>query len=258
MNKYAEIILPLPLNKTFTYAIPSDFQGCVNVGYRVVVPFGVKKYYTGIVYSMHDVEPQGYEVKSIEYLLDDSPIVNFVQMELWQWIASYYMCAVGDVYKAALPSGLKVESESVVEMNDDYEGESNITEKEKKVLLWLQNKGRAKVNDIFKHVDVKAPLSVIKSLLEKEIIKVTEELKESYRPKTEVMVKLADGITEQGLNILLGSMNRSPRQRDLILSYLNLSALFSSESVRQVSKKQLLDKAGCSSSVFTSLAERGI
>lgn len=258
MNKYAEIILPLPLNKTFTYAIPYDFQGCVNVGYRVVVPFGVKKYYTGIVYSMHDVEAQGYEVKSIEYVLDDSPIVNSVQMDLWQWIASYYMCAVGDVYKAALPSGLKVESESVVEINDDYEGESNITEKEKKVLLWLQTRGKAKVNDIFKHVDVKAPLSVIKSLLEKEIIKVTEELKESYRPKTEVMVKLAEGITEQGLNILLGSMNRSPRQRDLILSYLNLSAMFSSESVHEVSKKQLLEATGCSASVFTSLVERGI
>lgn len=258
MNKYAEIILPLPLDKTFTYEVPYDYQRVVDVGYRVVVPFGAKKFYTGIVCSMHDIEPQGYDVKSIEYVLDDKPIVNNVQIELWQWIASYYMCAVGEVYKAALPSGLKVESETVVELNEDYGGENCFTEKENKVLLWLQAKGKSKVNDIFKNVDIKAPLSVVKSLLEKEIIKVTEELKESYRPKTEVMVKLAEGITEQGLNVLLGSMNRSPRQRDLILSYLNLSALFSSGTVREVSKKHLLDATACSSSVFTSLVERGI
>lgn len=106
---YADLILPLPLQGMFTYALPDSMQSAVQVGMRVLVPFGRNKTYLGIVARLHDNEPQGYEVKSVSQLMDASPIVTEGQLRLWQWIADYYLSPIGDVYKAALPAGLKAE-----------------------------------------------------------------------------------------------------------------------------------------------------
>lgn len=105
MTRFADVILPLPLYRYFTYRIPDDMQGRLRQGHRVVVSFGRAKFYTAIVIALHDTEPQGYEVKEIATLLDDDPIVLRPQLKFWEWIAEYYLCSVGDAYKAALPSG---------------------------------------------------------------------------------------------------------------------------------------------------------
>ena len=106
---YADLILPLPLQGTFTYALPAAMQSEVKVGMRVLVPFGRNKTYLGVVARLHDEQPQGYEVKSVTQLMDADPIVTPEQLRLWQWIADYYLSPIGDVYKAALPAGLKAE-----------------------------------------------------------------------------------------------------------------------------------------------------
>lgn len=106
---YADLILPLPLQGTFTYAVPASMQSAVRVGMRVLVPFGRSKTYLGIVARLHDERPQGYEVKSVAQLMDSEPIITPQQLQLWQWIADYYLAPIGDVYKAALPAGLKAE-----------------------------------------------------------------------------------------------------------------------------------------------------
>ena len=107
--RYADVVLPLPLEGFFTYSIPESFQQEGLVGCRVVVPFGKTKTYVALVVRIHDTTPKGYKVKPLKQRIDQSPIVNALQLNLWTWISSYYLSAMGDIYKAALPSGLKAE-----------------------------------------------------------------------------------------------------------------------------------------------------
>jgi primosomal protein N' (replication factor Y) len=120
MSQFADVLLPLYLPGTFTYRIPPTLQN-IAVGSRVLVPLGRKKIYTAIVVQTHDIEPKGYEIKEIISQLDDKPILRYPQLKFWDWISNYYMCTVGEVYKAAVPSGLKVESETCISVNPDYE-----------------------------------------------------------------------------------------------------------------------------------------
>ena len=119
MFQFADVILPLPLSKYYTYRIPEELQSDMRPGCRVIVPFGRKKYYTAIVVHIHPYAPADYETKDILTLLDESPILRRPQLKFWEWIAEYYLCSVGDVYKAALPSGLKLESETLISPNPD-------------------------------------------------------------------------------------------------------------------------------------------
>ncbi|MDE6417935.1 MAG: primosomal protein N', partial [Duncaniella sp.] len=111
---YAEVLLPVPIRGTFTYEVPAQMQGVISQGHRVIVPFGLRKSYTGIVQGFSLRRPEGFDVKKIEMLLDDGPIVRHPQMRFWQWLADYYLCTPGEVYRAAVPSGLKLESETFV------------------------------------------------------------------------------------------------------------------------------------------------
>lgn len=109
---YADVILPLPLQDTYTYAVPPEMESGIKRGCRVVVQFGAKKVYTAIVNKVHEQRPQFEAIKPISELLESQPIVNENQLSLWNWISSYYMCPIGDVYKAALPGGLKPKDEN--------------------------------------------------------------------------------------------------------------------------------------------------
>ena len=123
---YAEVILPKPLNTTFTYRVPDELHSQVKVGYRVIVPFGRKNtFYTAIVINITHIAPSDYEVKDLILTLDHYPIIRHPQLKLWQWISEYYLCAIGDVYKAAVPAGLKIESETIIELNPDFEENDN-------------------------------------------------------------------------------------------------------------------------------------
>ena len=127
METFVDVILPLPLNACFTYSLPPDMAGEVARGSRVVVPFGRKKFYTAIVQNVHFRPPEGYEVKAVSAVLDPHPVLLPGQFRFWQWVADYYLCTLGDVCKAALPSGLKIESETVVELNPDYEADTPLS-----------------------------------------------------------------------------------------------------------------------------------
>lgn len=109
--RYVDVILPLPLEGTFTYALPDSMLDKVQLGSRLTVPFGTKKTYSAIAERIHDTKPEGYTVKEVIEVLDDAPILLLSQLKLWQWISDYYLCPIGMVYKAALPSGLKEEDE---------------------------------------------------------------------------------------------------------------------------------------------------
>lgn len=151
-QQYAEVILPLPLNATFTYRIPEDMVQRIKVGQRVIVQFGSKKIYTGIIESISPIAPEGYEVKDIVSILDDFSITKHPQLKLWHWISEYYLCSIGDVYKAAVPAGLKVESETFIELDKDFEEdeENRLSEREVIICQLLEHEGKLSTSDIEK------------------------------------------------------------------------------------------------------------
>lgn len=261
MNAFADVVLPLPLYKYFTYRIPSDWQVALQPGSRVVVPFGRKKYYTAIVVRLHDVMPQGYEVKEILSILDDRPVLRRPQLQFWEWIADYYLCSVGDVYKAALPSGLKLESETTVTLNPDFEepDDDRLKEREWMLLTALSKKSRMTVQELEKESGMHNLLPTLRLLLEREAVFVSEQIKAHYRPKTEAYVRLtfAPG-DEAALHRAFERVKQAKKQEVMLLSFLDLSLFMQRGKLREVSRKSLLDRSGVSSAILGAMVEKGI
>ena len=258
MKKYVDVILPLPLPRSFTYSLSEDGMEDIQPGCRVVVPFGRKKYYTAIVCNVHYCPPEGYEVKEITTVLDTSPVLLPFQFKFWEWLADYYLCTQGDVYKAALPSGLKLESETIVEYNPDYEAAGSLPEKEQQILDLLSQEPEQSVTRLEKESGIKNILTVIKSLLDKEALFIKEELRRTYKPKTEARVRLVGAADERQLHILFDILSRAPKQLSLLMMYVELSGVLGKSPIREVSKKELLQRAGVSPAVLSGLVDKKI
>ena len=260
MEKFVDVILPLPLHACFTYALPSEMDGEVQIGCRVVVPFGKKKFYTGIVRNVHYLKPQDYEVKEVTAVLDGQPILLPLQFRFWEWLADYYLCTQGDVYKAALPSGLKLENETVVEYNPDFEATEPLSEREQKVLDLLAAEPEQTVTRLEKDSGLKNILAVVKSLLEKDALFVKEELKRTYKPKTETRVRLTEAArNERRLHFFFDELQRrAPKQLDLLMKYIELSGCLGGRAVKEVPKAELLKRSGATPAVFNGLVDKGV
>ncbi len=261
MTRFADVILPLPLYRYFTYRIPADMQGRLRQGHRVVVSFGRSKFYTAIVVALHDTEPQGYEVKEIATLLDDEPIVLRPQLKFWEWIAEYYLCSVGDVYKAALPSGLKLESETSLSVNSDYEesAEEPLSEREAVLMQVLSEQGRLTVHELEKLTGLRNTLPVLRRLVEREAIFVSERIRANYKPKTEVCIRLSfEPGNQEALRNAFELVKRSKQQETLLLSYLELSHFMQPSNYAEVSRAALLERAGVSAAVLAGVVNKGV
>lgn len=261
MTRFADVILPLPLYRYFTYRIPADMQGRLRQGHRVVVSFGRSKFYTAIVVALHDTEPQGYEVKEIATLLDDEPIVLRPQLKFWEWIAEYYLCSVGDVYKAALPSGLKLESETSLSVNSDYEesAEEPLSEREAVLMQVLSEQGRLTVHELEKLTGLRNTLPVLRRLVEREAIFVSERIRANYKPKTEVCIRLSfEPGNQDALRNAFELVKRSKQQETLLLSYLELSHFMQPGNYTEVSRTALLERAGVSAAVLAGVVNKGV
>lgn len=260
MEKFVDVILPLPLQASFTYALPPEMDGQVQIGCRVVVSFGRKKFYTGIVRNVHYLKPQEYEVKEVSAVLDEHPILLPLQFQFWEWLADYYLCTQGDVYKAALPSGLKLESETVVEYNPDFEATEPLSEREQKVLDLLAVEPEQTVTRLEKESGLKNILAVVKSLLEKDALFVKEELKRTYKPKTETRVRLTEAArNERRLHFFFDELQRrAHKQLDLLMKYIELSGCLGGREVKEVSKAELLKRSGATPAVFSGLVDKGV
>lgn len=225
--KYAEVILPLPLANTFTYSIPEAMVHLISTYSRVVVPFGKKHYYTGVVTEIHNRCPEyNYEVKEVFVLLDENPIIRHTQLSFWRWISSYYLCSLGEVCRAALPTGLKLESETVVAINSEYEADKSHRPNEQKVLDTLSLSFGLSVSELEKNTGLKNIFPVINSLLSTGAVRISETLKQKFKPKTETYVRLAGNIrTEADLQRVLISIKRAKQQEKLLLDYLEISGI---------------------------------
>lgn len=262
INQYADVILPLAVAGTFTYAIGNDIRETVQTGSRVLVQFGRKKHYTAIVTAVHNRRPTGYDVKPIVAVLDPQPIVRGPQLNLWNWIADYYLCTPGEVYKAALPTGLKPESETWLTVNPDFEEDPAhpLTPRERSVLELLSDGKRRKVDEIEQATGVHNMAQLAGRMLEAGMIEIDEKVVERYRAKQVTMVSLnCEPDDNDRLHDFFAMTTRSRQQERALIAYLDLSRWMTpGEEPVDVSREQLQQRAGVSPAVVKALADKGI
>ncbi|MCX7728670.1 MAG: primosomal protein N' [Bacteroidia bacterium] len=229
MAYYADVILPLSIPFTYTYSVPEQLFNELCIGKRVVVQFGKKKFYSAVVCNIHQTPPNNYSTKPIEYILDETPCVLEYQIKFWFWLSEYYMSNIGDVMNVALPSGLKIESVSNIQINSDYAIDKTIydqlNEKEKKVIEILAHQKKVKIQELEKLLPKSSVPKIIKSLSEKNIVFFTEELEEKYKPKIVSYVEINPIYkdNEHLKNLMQTLEKRAFKQLEALLSYFNLS-----------------------------------
>ena len=253
---FIDVILPIPLKQTFTYEVNKDEAMFLRQGMRVAVPFGKSKLYTGIIYAIHQAAPQGYDTKSIDQILDENPIVNEIQIKHWEWMANYYMCTLGEVLRAALPNAFLLESETIITSIDkNPKDEFKLSDQEFLVLEALQVQSSLHINDIRGILDKKNVVSILQSLLGKGLIGVQEEVYEKYSPKIKRYIKLSsDFSTEENLKLLIDSLTRAPKQKQVLMTLFMLS----SKEKKPIESVFLQKKSDTSSSVINGLVSKGV
>jgi len=255
MSYFIEVVLPLSLSKTFTYKV-SEAEFCfVKKGMRIAVPFGKNKIYTALVIDLHQNAPTLYEAKEIHQILDEKPIVNEFQINLWFWIASYYMCNIGDVYRGALPSALLLESETIISQRKETTVvETELSDDEFLIYEALQHQSSLKIQNIIDILNKKTVLPVIQKLIDKNIISLEEEIQEEYKPKLIRYIRLHEQYqAEVNLIALLDSL-KSDKRKNLVLQYFQLQA----QENKPISVKQLTETAQTSAAIVKALVEKDI
>ena len=258
-DKYADVILPLALPRLYTFLVPEELSESAEVGKRVIVQFGANRLYTAIIHKIHDQKPKAYEVKPIESILDEKPIVTDKQLELWKWMADYYLCTLGDVMQAALPSSLKLASETQILIHPDFNGViDDLSDDELKVAEALEVREKLSVKDISDVLQKKSVLSLIKKMTERKIVTTEEEIKHKYKPKTENFIRLSEAFNNEKAieDFFKASEKKSAKQSDVMMLYLQLSGRFTREE-KEVKKAELAEKATSTSSLET-LLKKGI
>ncbi len=249
---FANVILPLPLSNTFTYAVPEELSDKIGKGYRVIVPFGKRKYYTAIVVALHENEPKHVETKEICSLIDCHPIVNEYQLKLWEWISFYYLSSLGDIYKAATPSKLRMESETYVELKKTEDEDFPLTPAEKNIITYLQNKGAAKISEIGKNLKIKNIFFPIYALTEKGIISTYESIELKFKPKTEKFISLNPEIPRTDIPDLIG---KAKKQHVL---FEQIITLLSEKNASCISREEILKETKTTASVLDGLIKKNI
>ena len=223
---FVNVILPISLEKLFTYSISKPEADFLQPGMRVAVPFGKTKIYTALIHEVHTRPPEVYEAKEIHEILDEYSIVNSIQLKHWQWIANYYMCTIGEVFRSAIPSAFLLESETLILKNNSVKiNEKELKDDEFLVFEALQHQSILKVHEVAAIVDRKNILPILNRLLKKNVITLKEEVYEQYKPKLMRYVKLGTAYeSEEKLEALLESLTRAPKQSQVILSLFQLQA----------------------------------
>ncbi|WP_188050436.1 primosomal protein N' [Flavobacterium sp. GP15] len=253
---FVEVILPLSLAKTFTYSVSETEFHYIKIGMRVAVPFGKSKIYTALVIEIHQNKPALYEAKEIHQILDERPIVTPIQIAHWQWIASYYMCAIGDVYRGAMPSALLLESETLISQKTDlFVDTSLLSDDEFLIYEALQQQNSLKVQDIIAILNKKNIFPVIQKLIDKNILIIHEEIQESYKPKLVRYIRLHPKYdSNQGLSELLEILKSANKQKEIVMRYFQLSAT----EKKPITVKKLVEEANSSSAIVKALIEKEI
>ena len=255
--QYAQIILPLNLKGSFTYKVPEELLSEIQPGIRVLVPFGGKKIYTGIVFEQHDNAPENFVVKEVISILDDKPIVPQEQLQFWKWLSDYYLCGLGEIYRFAFPSSLKLESETYLKLKPnvtiDFE---NLDVNEMYLVQALEVRQLINLSDIESFIAKKDIIKTINSLIDLQYIEIDEKIAEKYKAKEVAYVKIKEGVLNtQNLTEILLKLNRSRKQKDLFLHILEKQTEHPDQHIK---KSELFEDGYFGSSHFKSLADKDL
>ena len=256
MQHFINVILPIPLEKLFTYSVSKAEVELLEPGIRVAVPFGKSKIFTALVYEIHATPPTVYEAKEIHKILDEHPIVNQLQLQHWRWIADYYMCTIGEVFRSAMPSAFLLESETLILRNEKGQiNENELKDDEFLVYEALQHQSALKVHEVSAIVDRKNVLPILNRLISKNVILLKDEIYQQYKPKLVQYVKLGTAYTsEKNLEELLESLTRAPKQSQVVLALFQLQAA----NKKPIKVVELKNASGSSKAVIKALIDKGI
>lgn len=251
---FVEVILPLSLAINYTYRVPFELNDRVAVGKRVVVQFGKHKIYTALVKSIGNKPPEFYEAKYIIDVVDEYPVITEKQFLFWDWITTYYLCNEGDVMAAALPTGLKLASETAILLRDELPLMLELTEKESLIVNLLHQQQKISIDDVINLLGQKTVYPIINSLLAKQVVDIAEEVIEKYRPLLKSFIKL-DAFYKEEANLkqLFGMLEKAPKQLDALLAYLKLA-----KGDAYIPKQQLLEESGCGQAALKALIDKAI
>lgn len=257
---FVDVIVPVPMRQTFTYRVPLDMNDEVAPGKRVVVAFGKKRNYTGLIRRVHENPPEVYKAKYIDAVLDESPIVYDWQFAFWEWMAHYYMCGIGEVMNAAIPSGLKLNSEQYLVKHPDSEvNYDELSDKEYLIAEAIEIQQRIKLDDVQAILGIKTIQPIVKSLIDKRVVVMEDELRARYKPKFETFVHLNSHYeNEAALNDLLDKLqsnNRSVKQLEVLLAFLHFKEQVAPQ---RVVKRELLEFSGGSPSSLNTLIKKEV
>ncbi|HET8858673.1 replication restart helicase PriA [Marivirga sp.] len=242
---FVQVLLPVPIPKTFTYRVPRKYEKLIQVGIRAIVPFGQKKIITGVISSIHQEAPSDYEAKYLLELLDEYPVVSRQQFQLFEWMAQYYMATAGEVLNIGLPSGLKLSSESKIQLNPAFQLEQSpyiFSQIEEVIINLLKKEGLLSYQQFAEISNSKQTSLLIKDLLKKQVIMLIEQVQERYKPKTEKRLRLhKDWLDKAQMNELMQQLDKKPKQLDVLLKYLQEVPVF-----KDISKNEI----GVSKSIF--------
>jgi primosomal protein N' (replication factor Y) len=253
---YCTVILPLALEKLYTYVIPEDLVSKVSIGMRVEVQFGKKKRYAAIVYSLNQLKPEGYTPKYILSLIDERPLVNLRQIQFWTWLSSYYCCSMGEIMQAALPSNLKLSSESLIILLPQLPFDPlSLPDKEYLIIEALSGREFLHLQDIQDMLGIKTIYHIVRNLIEKGFIEIKEELKDPYKPQSVFFVHLQEPYLSQQelIGKLFEKISKFPKQEQLLLTFFLLK-----KEKGQVTRKELLKRSGVEGSVLLAMVKKNI
>jgi primosomal protein N' (replication factor Y) len=260
VTRFADVILPVPIPKLFTYRIPRIMDDLIRVGARVIVQFGRNRVVTAIVGKIHKTPPEKYQAKYLLELLDNEPLVTATQLWLFGWIADYYLCNIGEVMNIALPSGLKVSSQSRIQPNPDFDRKEILSDDEQKFMGLLEEQVSVTYDDAAKIMTEVNVNAFIKSLIDKQAIILYEEVKEKYQPKRVKKIRLAPGFDNvEAVSKLIDDLTKSAKQQEIILEYLRHVPIQQlAHRNKEGISKSLFAKADTSDSSLKTLIKNGI
>ncbi|QIY90505.1 replication restart helicase PriA [Chryseobacterium gallinarum] len=255
--QYAQIVLPLNLKGSFTYKVPEELISDIQPGMRVLVPFGGKKIYTGIVFELHDNTPDNFVAKEIISILDEKPILPEEQIRFWNWLSDYYLCSLGEIYRFAFPSSLKLESETYLKLKPgivvDFE---NLDVNEMYLIQALEVRQLINLTDIEAFIPKKEIIKTINSLIDLQYIEIDEKIAEKYKAKEVAYVRIHESVLgTQNLTEILLKLNKAPKQKDLFLFILEKQT---ENPDLQIKKAELFEDGYFGSSHFKALADKGL
>jgi len=253
---FVEVVLPLPLSINYTYRVPFELNESISLGKRVVVQFGSNKIYTALIHHISTQAPQHYEAKYIIDVIDDTPVVNKLQFAFWDWISTYYLCSLGEVMAAALPTGLKLASETVLVIDEETaEDQTELTDKEKIIVAALHSQNKLSINEVMQLLGQKTVYPIIQKLIEKRKVVILEEVVEKYKPLLKSYISLNHFYREEEhLQELFDLLKKAPKQVDLLLAYLKLAK----QQGHSIAQDVLLEESASSTSALKALLDKDI